>query len=88
MPIHIDILENEVLGREYKRGFEAGRREAFREIGFREGVLRMLQLIIEQRFGPIPRWAEDRLSGASIEQLVDDLAARVQNAASLEELLA
>jgi hypothetical protein len=72
MPIFIDRLENKVLGREYKRGFQQG---------FRESLRRQ----IEKRFGSLPSWAEQRLAGASTEQL-EELATRVLDAASLEEL--
>jgi hypothetical protein len=55
MPLLNDILENRVLGREFKRG-----------------ELSLLRRLIEERFGPIPRWAEDRLverSAAELEEL-------------------
>jgi hypothetical protein len=73
MPIFIDIMENKVLGREYKRGLQ-------------EGELRVLRRLIEKRFGAIPDWAEERLasrSAADLEALLD----RVLDAPSLEDLL-
>jgi len=69
MPVYIDILENKVLGREFKKGEVA-----------------VLRLLIEKRFGSLPSWAEQRLAGASTEQL-EELATRVLDAAGLEELL-
>jgi hypothetical protein len=69
MPIYIDILENKVLGREFKRGEVA-----------------VLRRLIEKRFGSLPSWAEQRLTSASAQQL-EDLATRVLDAASLQELL-
>ena len=42
MPILNDILDHEVLGREYKKGKQ-------------EGELALLRRQIEERFGPIPR---------------------------------
>lgn len=77
MPIHIDILENKVLGREFKKGLQEGRQE---------GELAILQRLIEKRFGSLPSWAEQRLAGESTEHL-EELATRVLDAASLEELL-
>jgi hypothetical protein len=47
MPIDIDILENRVLGREYKRGELKGKLE---------GELTILHRLITKRFGPIPGW--------------------------------
>ena len=73
MPIYIDIMENKVLGREFKKGRQ-------------EGELTILRRQIEKRFSPVPSWAEQRLAGASTEQL-EELATRVLDAASLEELL-
>jgi flagellar biosynthesis/type III secretory pathway protein FliH len=77
MPVYIDILENKVLGREFKKGLQEGRQE---------GELAILRRLIERRFGSLPSWAEQRLAGASTEQL-EELATRVLDAASLEELL-
>ena len=81
MPVYIDILENKVLGREFKKGLQEGRQE-----GRQEGELAILRRQIERRFGSLPSWAEQRLAGASTEQL-EELATRVLDAASLEELL-
>jgi hypothetical protein len=69
MPILNDILDHEVLGREYKRG-----------------ELTVLHRQIETRFGAVPAWAEERLSGMSAGELLD-LSVRVLGANSLEELL-
>jgi hypothetical protein len=77
MPIHIDILENKVLGREFKKGLLEGRQE---------GELAILRRLIERRFGSLPSWADYRLAGASTEQL-EEMAVRVLDAASLEELV-
>jgi hypothetical protein len=77
MPVYIDILENKVLGREFKKGLQEGRQE---------GELAILRRLIEKRFGSLPSWAEQRLTSASIEQL-EQLATRVLEAANLEELL-
>jgi hypothetical protein len=73
MPVYIDILENKVLGREFKKGLQ-------------EGELAILRRQIEKRFGSLPPWAGQRLAGASTEQL-EELAMRVLDASSLEDLL-
>ena len=76
-PALVDILENKILGREFKKGLQEGRQE---------GELAILRRQIEKLFGALPSWAEQRLSGASTEQL-EGLATHVLDAASLEELL-
>lgn len=89
MPIHIDILENKVLGREFKKGLTEGReqgREQGRQQGRQQGELAILRRLIETRFGAMPPWATQRLAGASTE-LLEELATRVLDAASLEELM-
>jgi hypothetical protein len=73
MPIHIDILENKVLGREYKRGLQ-------------EGELTVLRRQIEKRFGAIPNWAAERLAGRSASEL-EELSVRVLDASSIEDLM-
>ena len=73
MPIFGDILDNKVLGREFKRGL-------------REGELTVLRRLIEKRFGAIPAWAEDRLTGRSAADL-EELSVRVLDAESIEDLL-
>ncbi len=97
MPIYIDILENKVLGREFKKGLQEGRQEGLqegrqeglqegRQEGLQEGERAILRRQIETRFGGLPAWAADRLMSASIEHL-EELAPRVLDAASLEDLL-
>jgi len=85
MPILNDILDHEVLGREYKRGRAEGELEGERK-GELKGELRLLRGLIEKRFGAIPAWAEERLSGMSAAEL-EALSDRLLNAQSLEELL-
>ena len=73
MPILGDILDNKVLGREYKRGLQ-------------EGELTILRRLIEKRFGVIPIWAEERLTDRSAADL-EDLSVRALDAKSIEDLL-
>jgi hypothetical protein len=77
MPVYIDISENKVLGPAYKRGMKEGELE---------GELRMLRLLIEKRFGPMPAWAAERLTGRSTTEL-EELSVRVSDAQSIEDLL-
>ena len=82
MPLLNDILENRVLGREFKRGLEEGVQQ-----GLQQGELTLLRRQIEERFGPIPKWAEDRLAARSAAEL-EDLGVRVLRAKTIEELFA
>ena len=77
MPIFIDIMENKVLGREYKRGLQEG---------LQKGELKLLRRLVEKRFGPIPAWVEERLAAKSADEL-EDLSVRVLDAQSIEDLL-
>jgi len=81
MPILNDILDNQVLGREFKRGLQEGKLE-----GKLEGERKVLRRQIEKRFGPIPSWAEEQLASPSAAEL-EDLIVRVLDAGSLEDLL-
>ncbi len=89
MPIFIDILENKVLGPEYKRGLQEG--ELIGELkGERKGELKgerkVLRRLIQKRFGAIPDWAEERLAARSAPDL-EELSLRVLDAQSIEDLL-
>ena len=81
MPILNDILDHEVLGREYKRGIEEGER-----VGRKAGELALVRLQIQKRFGTIPAWAETRLAAKSTTELVE-IGVRLLDAASLNDLL-
>ncbi len=85
MPILESILDNKVLGREFKRGLQEGRQEG-REEGRQEGELALLRRQIEKRFGNVPAWAEERLQARSPAEL-EDLGVRLLDIESLEELL-
>lgn len=77
MPILNDILDHDVIGREYKRG---------REEGVQHGEITVLHRLIEKRFGSVPSWVENRLTSMSPAQL-EDLSVRILDANSIEELL-
>jgi len=78
MPLLNDILENRVLGREFKRGHEEG---------VHQEALTMARRLIEERFGPLLQWAEERLAARSAEEL-EELGVRVLKAKTIEELFA
>jgi len=73
MPIEIDIRKNEVIGREIRKAEQ-------------EAALRILRLVIEKRFGPMPGWAVERLAMRTAPEL-EGLGDRVLDAPTLEDLL-
>lgn len=73
MPILNDILDHEVLGREYKRGL-------------RQGELTVLRRQIEKRFGAIPAWAEERFVRLSPAEL-ENLSVRLLEVSTIGDLL-
>ena len=86
MPLLNEVLENRVLGREFKRGLEEGVQQGLQQ-GLQQGELTLLRRQIEERFGPIPKWAEDRLTAFSAAEL-EELGVRVLKAKTIEELFA
>ncbi len=89
MPVFYDILENKVLGREYRRGHQEGLQEGLQEgrhQGRQQGERTMLRRQIEKRFGSVPEWASQRLEELSEPEL-SDLGLRLLEAKTLEELL-
>lgn len=68
MPIEIDILENKVLGREYKRGIEQGIEQGMKQ-GVQQGQLTLLRRQLQSRFGMLPVWVDVRLSRSSPSEL-------------------
>ena len=81
MPLLNDILEHEVLGREFKRGKREGKQE-----GKLEGERDFLRRQICKRFGPLPSWAEEFIATRSLQQ-IEELADRVLEVSSLDNLL-
>jgi len=74
MPILDDIMDHEVLGREYRRGL-------------RSGEVMLTMRLAEKRFGPLPQWAKDRIE-AMDTVAAENAAIRLLDAASLEDLFA
>ena len=72
MPIMDDILDHEVLGREYKRGRQ-------------DGLRHLVQVMLEDRFGVLPETATTRLSHASADEL-ESIARRSRAAQSIDDL--
>ncbi len=85
MPVFYDILDNKVLGREYKRGHQEGRRES-QEKARQEGERLLLRRMVEKRFGVLPDWASERLAQLS-EQDLPEVGLRLPGIQSLEQLL-
>lgn len=81
MPVLIDILENKVLGREFKKGQEQGLHE-----GRQQEACSFLRRLLQKRFGPIPTWAEENLASRSASEL-EELGVRLLEVGSIEELL-
>ena len=85
MPLFIDILENKVLGREFKRSKQEGIQQGI-DKGIHEGQLAMLCQQITARFGVLPAWPRKRLAGRSAAE-IQDIGLRLLKAGRLEELL-
>jgi hypothetical protein len=81
MPILNDILDHEVLGREFKKGLAEGVQQ-----GMQQGELNVLRRLIESRFGSLPVWAAEKLASRSAAELLE-LSTRVLGARGIEELL-
>jgi hypothetical protein len=80
MPVLNDIMDNNAIGREFKRGMEQGRQE-----GRQEGELAFLRRLIKKRL-PHPGWADERLATRSAAEL-EELGVRILSVENLEELL-
>ena len=77
------IKEAEQKGRE--EGRQEGREEG-RQEGRQKGELIVLRRQIEKRFGPLPKWAGEKLAALSLSEL-EDLCERLLDSNSLEDLL-
>jgi predicted transposase YdaD len=97
MPILNDILDDEVLGREFKRGLQLGEqkgelkgRQEGKQEGLQEGELKAdlsnLRRLIRKRFGAIPVWAEEQIAQRTAPEL-EALIERVLDASTIEDLL-
>lgn len=78
MPVMIDWMEDEILGSRLRQALEDGRIDGERKV---------IMALIEERFGPIPESAANRLDSMHLAEL-DNLVRRVLRAPTLEDLLA
>ncbi len=93
VPVFDDIIDHDLLGPVLLRGRVEGREEGRvegREEGRVEGVIegerRSLRRLIEQRFGPLPAWARERLDVLTAPQ-IEQSQLLVLNARSLDDIL-
>ena len=81
----IDIEKNEIL-RDIIRDLTDQAQAKGLAKGRSEGMMQLLREQIQTKFGPLPKWAEDRLSQASTTQ-VERWARKVLAAKTLENVL-
>ena len=88
VPVIIDVMANKVLGRErrvgLKRGLERGLEQGLAKGRLDEGVT-LLRRMLEKKFGPLPSWADQQLSKATLPE-IEDLAVRLVDSTSLKDL--
>ena len=100
MPVFDDILQNKVLGREFKRGLAEGTRQGLEEglqkgmqkglqkgmqKGLQKGELNVLRRQINKRFGRIPPSLDKRLAKMTPPEL-ETLGERILEATPLNDL--
>jgi len=85
MPILDDIMDHEVLGREFKRGLAQGREQG-REQGLATARTTLLRLI-EKRFGQIPDWARQKVNSLDAAA-IGEIIVKAVDAPTLEALFA
>ena len=66
------------------KGVRQGKQEGINE-GMQQGIATIVALQLQQRFGSVPDWAQERLNTASAEQLTQWLGS-ILTAKSMEEL--
>ena len=76
MPILDDIMDHDVIGPAIRQGLQQGRQE---------GELAILRRLIQKRFGPLPAWADERLTKSSIADL-EDLSLRLLDVSNINDL--
>jgi hypothetical protein len=64
MSVVIDPMQNEVLREWYFEALEKGRTQ-----GLAEGRIDALREQLQARFGPLPKWASQRIGNAGADQL-------------------
>ena len=93
MPVILDISKNEILRDMYRKAVETGIEEGRaqgkaegRAEGRAEAARRLLQILLEGRFGPLPQWASSRIAAATYEE-IERLSAKAGSASSLTVVL-
>ena len=81
MGVVIDVTKNSVLMKWRREAIAEGRAE-----GVAEGMASLLHEQLQTKFGPLPKWVEDRLRKASPGQL-ERWAKKILTAPSLEGVL-
>ncbi len=84
MPLLDDIMDNKVFGPLIRQGMEQGMVEGLAKGRLEEGTV-ILRRLIDKRFGPVPSWADERLSKLSVTEL-EDLSLRVLDAPSITDM--
>ena len=85
MGVVLDPMEDEYLRDLYERGLEEGK-EAGREAGREEGAVGLLRMFLQERFGPLPEWAEVKITHAASDRLLR-WTTRTGNALTLQQAL-
>ena len=85
MGVVLDPMEDEYLRDLYQRGMEEGR-QVGRQAGREEGAVGLLRQFLQERFGPLPEWAEAKITTANHEQLLR-WTTRTGNAATLQHAI-
>jgi hypothetical protein len=87
MPVtSFDIMDNEVLGPAIRKGIEQGIEQGLQK-GVHKGETKILRIMLEKRFGRLPVWVKERLKKCTVQE-AEDLALRLLDARTLEELFA
>lgn len=85
MGVVLDPMEDEYLRDLYERGLEEGK-EAGKEAGREEGAVGLLRMFLQERFGPLPEWAEVKITHAASDRLLR-WTTRTGNALTLQQAL-
>ena len=85
-----DVMQNTVLGplvrEQIEIGIKAGLGESVGKEAKRVAIAVMCRRRVEQRYGPLPIWAEIRIIEAAAEKLIEWAVARDESE-SLESLI-
>ena len=85
----IDWKKNEILRNLYSEFREEGREQGVeqgREQGIEQGMAKIVRTVLTATFGPLPKWAQERIASANAVQL-ELWAANAVGSKSLESVL-